>query len=567
MADGERIAKAYVEIEADLSKVPAGMNQLSSTVTSKILELKQKTQAQLARNQLQMKVALNAGNMKDFDRLVDAQKRLEAMMVKVNTAALNQASALRKVNAEAARTPRTPKPGGDGSGGGGGMNGAMGLLVLSQTIDDMQYGFRAIVNNIPQMGMALGSAMGMGVESSMKLAGTLGIAAVAVNLLITHWDDLMNLMGMGKVLTEAEQMEKLAKATKLTADEQERLNRFKREESFREDMRNKATSGSEKTEAEYKKVVADLGNDQASGRNRLVAGLVGTRRAEGRGAKMTDAEEKRLNAARSNARVFGGKFWEDRAEKLGSQIQARLDAEDVKNAGKIVDTAGFDPANRKILANAVRANPDAFPANAARIGQINQAKNTTDEEARQRDLEAKLTNRELDARDRAARKAEDSRLAASMMGSVGQKFLANPTMTNESLEAEVKKTMGKAGLSSSTIDAAAEGVAKAIRKKMDEAIHERAMDRGIKDNVAAQQLLKEANDLDDRQANRPKAEIMSTESYLSKLLVGSLNQKGDTPKEQLAEQKTTNKKLDGVIKALNMKDAVRTKSGAVFAKG
>ncbi|MCF7785558.1 MAG: hypothetical protein K9N47_05515 [Prosthecobacter sp.] len=51
------------------------------------------------------------------------------------------------------------------------------LLVGAQFVDDMQYGLRGVMNQIPQMAAAFGLGAG--------LAGVIGIAAVAVNLL---WD-------------------------------------------------------------------------------------------------------------------------------------------------------------------------------------------------------------------------------------------------------------------------------------------------------------------------------------------------------------------------------------------
>ncbi len=59
---------------------------------------------------------------------------------------------------------------------------AQGLLALSQAVDDVQYGFRAIVNNIPQIVTMMGGGAG--------IAGAVGIIAVAINQLINHWDEL-----------------------------------------------------------------------------------------------------------------------------------------------------------------------------------------------------------------------------------------------------------------------------------------------------------------------------------------------------------------------------------------
>lgn len=78
-----------------------------------------------------------------------------------------------------------------------GGQGAMGLMMLSQTIDDVQYGFRAIVNNIPMMASALGQAFGLSSQAAMKFGGIAGIAAVAINVIIQHWDQLFERFGYG----------------------------------------------------------------------------------------------------------------------------------------------------------------------------------------------------------------------------------------------------------------------------------------------------------------------------------------------------------------------------------
>lgn len=78
---------------------------------------------------------------------------------------------------------------------------AQGLLALSQAVDDAQYGFRAIVNNIPQMIYMFGGGAG--------LAGGIGIAAVAVNTLITHWESLINSLKAQWLNVPFDQLEKL----------------------------------------------------------------------------------------------------------------------------------------------------------------------------------------------------------------------------------------------------------------------------------------------------------------------------------------------------------------------
>jgi len=104
-------------------------------------------------------------------------------------------------------------------------SGAMGLLALSNAVQDVQYGFGGMVNNIPQIITGLG--MGMGV------AGAVQIAAVGVQFLLKNVD----LFGekakeaakaaaelSGETMADANAAYKAAEATKAQAAAQESLN-------------------------------------------------------------------------------------------------------------------------------------------------------------------------------------------------------------------------------------------------------------------------------------------------------------------------------------------------------
>jgi len=90
-------------------------------------------------------------------------------------------------------------------------NGAMGLLALSNAVQDVQYGFGGMVNNIPQIITGLG--MGMGV------AGAVQIAAVGVQFLTKNFDLFgTELAAASKEATEAaNEATALAAATERTA--------------------------------------------------------------------------------------------------------------------------------------------------------------------------------------------------------------------------------------------------------------------------------------------------------------------------------------------------------------
>ncbi len=79
-----------------------------------------------------------------------------------------------------------------------------GLSQLSYAIDDVQYGFNAIVNNIPQIVMGFGAGAGV--------AGAVGIAAVAINQLIKHWGELSDMAQSAWAGGSIEQLHNIRKA-------------------------------------------------------------------------------------------------------------------------------------------------------------------------------------------------------------------------------------------------------------------------------------------------------------------------------------------------------------------
>jgi hypothetical protein len=96
-------------------------------------------------------------------------------------------------------------------------NFGMSVLYVSQTIEDLQYGFRAILNNIPLLVMSMGGGPG--------LAGAISLVTVAGSQLYQHWDKLAQLFGEGATENEADRMKRLADESKRAATEIEKANR------------------------------------------------------------------------------------------------------------------------------------------------------------------------------------------------------------------------------------------------------------------------------------------------------------------------------------------------------
>ena len=64
-----------------------------------------------------------------------------------------------------------------------------GIYQISAFLDDIQYGFRSVVNQVPMLATTLGSALGLGAQQAMVLGGAIGIIAVGINQVTQHWNE------------------------------------------------------------------------------------------------------------------------------------------------------------------------------------------------------------------------------------------------------------------------------------------------------------------------------------------------------------------------------------------
>lgn len=190
--------------------------------------------SQVERQMDQLNAAHERGTvvgMQYLNRLVDlqtAQTQLGGIIANITTRTNALADANMRVQVSM-----------NGLGAAIGRSGAA-ALQFGYMIDDLQYGFSAIVNNIP--GLLMGMGYGPG------LAGVLGIAAVATSQLVKHWGDLTNYLGMTAVQTAAEHMDALAKNTHKTAEETRELSRLKKEQHDIDAMLEKRPEAMEKSE-------------------------------------------------------------------------------------------------------------------------------------------------------------------------------------------------------------------------------------------------------------------------------------------------------------------------------
>ena len=126
----------------------------------------------------------------------------------------------------------------------------MGMMQVAYILDDFQYSILATVNNV---GPLIASMTG-----DMGLATAAQISAVAVGVLVRHWDDFEAVVSGDATKTAAAEMSALEKATQKTADQQERLNTLKEREKTWTSIGNSKTAEQKATSEAATKAIEGL---------------------------------------------------------------------------------------------------------------------------------------------------------------------------------------------------------------------------------------------------------------------------------------------------------------------
>jgi len=237
---------------------------------------------------------------------------------------------------------------------------AMGQLAY--VADDVRYGFQSIINNVQPLVSSLGVGPG--------LAGTLAIVSIAGIQLYNHFGDLMDLMGMGKTKTEAEQMKALGDETQRTAEETARLNRYKTEQGVIEQQAQGKSQAQSGMASGVNAAIAEAGRDD------LVRSLVQLNRTRYENAPdMSDLIRRRdMAAGVGNGHVGFNESpqaiaYRARQREEAAKLQTEIDTKVNAAAAADLAKAALDPGRLQGLINQVIGNPSVFGPNAMKFAQ------------------------------------------------------------------------------------------------------------------------------------------------------------------------------------------------------
>jgi hypothetical protein len=215
----------------------------------------------------------------------------------------------------------------------------MQMMMVAQLADDMQYGFRAIVNQIPMAGTALASAFGMAADKALMVGAGLGVVAVGINQVIAHWGTLVSAMQSVVFDTPLSELEKLrVKAEEAT-------------EAFDE-----LTKKAPKAQSEAARGFEDLSAEK--GHEKILAGL--SMSMMQRGVVATADERSQLRYATDIANSNPAEARRAREAVRDAQYK-RMQVEASKLMGEATMTGEKGDAARARIAAFAGRNPGMFP--------------------------------------------------------------------------------------------------------------------------------------------------------------------------------------------------------------
>lgn len=423
------------------------------------------------------------------------------------------------------------------------------LSVFAGLLDDLQYvpqqGLRPILNNLTQISPAV------------------AIAGIGFQALLTHVNDLGSAFGASKTLTEAEAMEELGKKAHLTADEYERLARYKglanAVQAIREGRPEAEKTADERT---TKAIVEAGGKDVIAGLLKNAPELVARSGDVPKAQADLDENAKYIADREKLARDNLDPQQRQRAEEDAAAAKARrpelqqalLDAQR-DAAEKLVASSTIEQqyaGARKRLIEAIERDAAAFGPNSAQLladlkaieggrdpeqvrkeaGGADNSEEAIDQGVKAADEAIKAFTKSVDegakAEQEAQREGDRQNKASEQYQEQRAKQLAGPLQDRYNRaaaggqgfdEQRIQEELVKGGLSEDGAGRFAAKVRENLAEAFDEKVRITAGERGLDQDGAKRAMLQESNDkmLADARKSAEKAEAERRERGLASL--------------------------------------------------
>lgn len=572
MADGSgpSLMTAWVDIQADTSQFDAALEKLPSQMANKAQEAADRMRAEFARNALEIKqimatydkgpIQLEGGTFQyaesdsKLQQLAQANADLARKIGLVEGAVAKKAAAMSgaseattryaaSIGALATKTQSVHT--GMESIQKGTSRAGYGFLMLGQMVDDAQYGFKSVVNNIPGVVMSLGGSAG--------LAGALGISGVAINTWVKNWDDAKEAFGDTAVfqmaqdaisgigdaaLTTVASLVNLSN-TPLTSKDLETWTAFKDEEAKRKKQAEKTTEavekigkdGDSKRATSFREAVEKYGG----GKKLLADAQEAQEKLVGKAPSDEIAKKRKTAFALTFKDAMAGE--ENAIRGLGTLLPKF--GRDYQ--GVSPETKEREKASKKNADYALQEQNKADAAEKQRIDKLNQ----------QHEKETKA-------------------IVDSLTPSIGNLLLDRP---GRDVTDEIKNRLKRSGYTSDDMNSRAYEIGEAIRKNTIKDIKSTALKEGVTPEIARERLLKRRVADQRRKAlalqkkvrgktNIRKSERFgSTKEFLDKIQTSALNMRNKDTEVTRRIDKTN----DLLATVATNTSAMKSGAGAKFA--
>jgi hypothetical protein len=391
---------------------------------------------------------------------------------------------------------------------GGSSRWAQSLLQVGYAVDDLQYGFAAVQNNISQLFIGFGPAA----------AGAAAIVATAAGLIVRHWEGINDVIGLteSKFKSTADVIKELEATTRRTVAEFIRLKEAR--ESAETTKKGEAAArslptGTPEDEARGTAFSAAIG--KAGGIDEIVKAQIAAnpdlllrfrnaedsrkvqgleadinsplyRRIAREGARATDADRESLRILQDQLEAARREADENTKAYLKSRIGT------IKESGKAAGILGFadtlPEGMRGAFAEAARA-PEKKAADAKT------AKETDAEAQRLDELDAANLKAFTEARTK-NRKAALERAQSLMKGEMGQQAIAGTLQ-----ERDVRDALERAGVAPDVAARRAGDVRDAMADIVKRQVRDRVLGKGMTPDEAAVSLMEDEEKRRKREAD------------------------------------------------------------------
>lgn len=403
----------------------------------------------------------------DKIRLLTAELRLGAitqaqfaMRAKLAASAINQMTGeLRKAA---------------GAAGGGGLTTAIGQIGYA--VDDLQYGFRGIANNIQPILTSIPGLAG--------LAGPISIAAIAAFQFYEHWDKILGLFGLGVPQPALTGLELLTANIKKASDEMEELKKKTNLEWYElkrlKELQEKIPKLTK--EAEQQKAVDEAGKSTSDAEKEAGAGFAKAVAESGGARSISEIQGAIADQKDAKGLVYN--------TVTGNMTTPEVAARDMTAAALKGDRVARDAIKAALAKNSSLGakidefSPEQKAADEKSMTGLDKEEGLEDTDKFIRDLRRERKRKAEDKLKKDAREASkgfDDRFAPAILNNVARGNANDPA----ALTAAVARDMKGQGRTQEEIDRLSPAVAKMLLEQIEGRIKERAAEQGIGREEAA----------------------------------------------------------------------------------